>query len=735
MNCEKPEPRLARLYELLPAIYRIRDVEQGEPLKGLLSVIAEQVNVVEDDIARLYDNWFIETAQDWVVPYLGDLIGYTPVSEAGDPAVRSPALDRILVPRRDVAHTIRARRRKGTLALLEELARDTAGYPARAVEFFRLLAYCQNLNHLRPARGRSVDVRKVDVLDRLDGPFDELAHTVDVRRIQEERSAGGRYNIPDVGVFVWRLRPYSVTEAPAACIEEVGPGSYTFSVLGNDTPLFTRPRAETDPTSIAGESNLPVPIRRHALEENLAAYYGEGRSFQVWRGAKKRNKVSREPLDPKKLVVADLSDWTYQARKGTVVLDPALGRLGFPPGELPAGVWVSYHYGFSADIGGGEYDRPLRPADPGGLPDVFYSRISHRGDVTSVEDALEAWKAVRGEKPQAVLEIADSDVYAEQLNIVLHKGESLQIRAANRTRPLIYLLDRERNLPDSLTVTTEAGDGKEEGGCFTLDGVLIAGRPVHVEGHLQRVTILNSTLVPGWDLDVHCEPKHPTEPSLELYRTNAQVRIGRSILGSIQVYQDEVTSDPTPLSIEDSVIDATAFDREAVGAPNWPLAHARVVLRDSTVLGEVQTHAIELAENSIFMGTVRVARRQTGCMRFCYVPPGSRTPRRHRCQPDLVEAPIRSRPGWRALTPGEKEKALSGERLRVRPQFDSTRYGQATYARLARACALEIRAGADDESEMGAFHDLFEPRRLANLRARLEEYTPARADAGIILAD
>ena len=30
-----------KLYSLLPAIYRIRDAEQGEPLKALLSVIAE----------------------------------------------------------------------------------------------------------------------------------------------------------------------------------------------------------------------------------------------------------------------------------------------------------------------------------------------------------------------------------------------------------------------------------------------------------------------------------------------------------------------------------------------------------------------------------------------------------------------------------------------------------------------------------------------------------------------
>jgi hypothetical protein len=75
-----------RLYELLPVAYRLRDADQGYPLRGLLGVITEQVNLVEADIAQLYENWFIETCQDWVVPYIGDLIGYTPVHEAGEPA-------------------------------------------------------------------------------------------------------------------------------------------------------------------------------------------------------------------------------------------------------------------------------------------------------------------------------------------------------------------------------------------------------------------------------------------------------------------------------------------------------------------------------------------------------------------------------------------------------------------------------------------------------------------------
>jgi hypothetical protein len=53
---------------------------------------------------------------------------------------------------------------------------------------------------------------------------------------------------------------------------------------------------------------------------------------------------------------------------------------------------------------------------------------------------------------------------------------------------------------------------------------------------------------------------------------------------------------------------------------------------------------------------------------------------------------------------------------------------------LAETCAEEITRGADDESEMGVFHDLFQPQREANLRARLDEFTPAGMDPGLIFA-
>jgi hypothetical protein len=50
-----------QLYALLPAIYRTRDVENGNPLQALLAVMASQSAVVEENIQQLYDDQFIET--------------------------------------------------------------------------------------------------------------------------------------------------------------------------------------------------------------------------------------------------------------------------------------------------------------------------------------------------------------------------------------------------------------------------------------------------------------------------------------------------------------------------------------------------------------------------------------------------------------------------------------------------------------------------------------------------
>ena len=55
-----------------------------------------------------------------------------------------------LSQRAQVANTLAYRRRKGTAAVLEQLARDVTGWNASVVEFFQLLATTQYMNHLRP---------------------------------------------------------------------------------------------------------------------------------------------------------------------------------------------------------------------------------------------------------------------------------------------------------------------------------------------------------------------------------------------------------------------------------------------------------------------------------------------------------------------------------------------------------------------------------------------------------
>ena len=748
------DPRLDRLYKLVPAIYRVRDTEQQYVLQALLRVIAEQVNVVQDNIAQLYDNWFIETAEDWAVPYIAELIGYRPPLDMGlasdDSTAEGRALNRILIPRREVANTIGYRRRKGTLAVLEALASDVAGWPAHAVEFFKMLGWNQNIDHPHLRRARTADLRHLEALDLIDGPFDPLAHSVDVRRVDSNRTAG-RYNIPSVGVFVWRLKSYSVTNTPSYCAEEAGPQCYTFSVLGQDAPVFIKPEPESDRTAMSEELSVPAPIRRFAFANHTARFYGPDKTFAIyadgWDG-------DTDPLVPlAKIVAADLSGWQYVPAVHHVAVDPVLGRLAFPPGHLPKkGVRVSYHYGFSGDLGGGEYNRAIFDPSPrdGKQPMIYH--VGKDQTFHKVGEALQQWQK---DKPlDAVIELTDSAVYVELITISLDDRQTLQLRAANGKRPVVRMLDWQTDLPDALSVTMG-------GGCrFTLDGLMVTGRPLQITGPSRdttsdppadsgpgtkpatrddspaptcasQVIIRHCTLVPGWGIDCDCDPRRPAEPSLELFNVRATLSIEHSIAGSIQINEDEIAIDPIPVRICDSILDATDLKREAIGAPGFAVAHAVVSIARTTVFGVVNVRAIGSANDSIFMGCVNVARRQLGCMRFCYVPPGCRTPRRYHCQPDLVTQAVIEK----IADPALRAVPIANEALRVRPQFTSQRYGNPGYAQLALTCADEIKTGAEDESEMGVFHDLFQPQRQANLNARLQEFTPAGMDAGIIFAN
>jgi hypothetical protein len=213
------------LFALLPAIHRIRDAELAEaegfergPLEELVALLAEQLGIAEEGLEQLYDDLFIETCADWVVPYIGDLIGYQGLHQV---------VPKVASPRAEVAHTIALRRRKGTATVLEQLARDVTGWDARAVEYFQRLCATQYMNHPRPQALQAPDLRQEQALEWLGTAFETANRSVDVRRIETGR---GRHNIPNVGLHLWRIQAYSRSQAP--CLR-AGPRRYRASPLGH----------------------------------------------------------------------------------------------------------------------------------------------------------------------------------------------------------------------------------------------------------------------------------------------------------------------------------------------------------------------------------------------------------------------------------------------------------------------------------------------------------------------
>ncbi|MFI2189501.1 hypothetical protein [Streptomyces sioyaensis] len=690
-------------YQLLPALHRRLDAEGGRRLYGLLEVVAEQADVVRADIERLYDNWFIETCDDWAAFYLCDLVGYQVLP--GTTAV----------PRRDVAETVVNRRRKGTLALLEDLAAGVADWPARAVEYRRLLSITQPVrryassspvNQRRLDHGGLVNVRRVDALDRLGGPFDELAHTVEVAGTRSGRRPG-RYGLGGVGLHVWRSQTYAVTRAPAFCLDP-DRGCYAFHVLGIDTHLVTRPVPEPSPCHTADETNVPAPIRRRALAERLCDYYGPGKSLCLWTGPESR----REPVALDRIVAADLSDWHYRPGAGQAAVDPVLGRLALSPGGTPDGrVWVSYHHSFVGDLGGGEYARP--DSAPTGA-EVHY-RVGPGREHRTIGDALERWRAEKRAHPgktAAVIEVCGNGVTEDLTDVLLDRGDRLTLRAMDGARPVIKLGAPFHDDSRNLRITgTGSGSGTDPLPRIVLDGFLVTGGGVQVRGPVGRLLVRHCTFVPGRQLGPGCIPLAPGMPSLEIVDSPVRTEVHRSILGTIAVAGTDGTGGPHPVLLYDSVLDATHRDVAALrGADDGP-APIRLTACRTTVIGTVHVQAVDVLDNCLLDGHVRVVRRAEGAVRFCWLPPGSRTPARSHCQPEQ-----------------------SGDPARVVLRFAGRRYGMPHYVQLADDCAEEIRRGADDGSEPGALHHLFRSQREDNLRTRLAEYTPAGCDAALFFA-
>jgi len=690
-----------RLYEVLPAIYRIRDAEQGGALKDLVSIIAEQVEALEENLTQSYDDHFIETCADWVIPYIGDLIGYRTLHGVAP---------KIASQRSEVANTIRFRRRKGTASMLEQLARDVTGWNARVVEFFELIATNQYMNHIRLHNQVTPDLRQWEPLERLDTAFDNIPHTVNVRRIATEK---GKHNIPNIGIFLWRLNDYSLTQSPAVQIDE---SRFMFSPLGNNTPLFTRSETEDEISHIAEPINVPEPISRRVLDARKDLYYGVGKSFVI------RDNLVEVPSE--QIHACDLSDteddeWAHEP-DDFIAVDPVLGRIAFPQSQLPQGeVRVDFHYGFSVEISGGQYER--RQTFTGGHDVV---EIVEDGGI--IQDSLDS------ATESGAVQINSSGRFDESLVIAITALQQLELRARNGDRPTIIL-------NGDLQIT--GGEESE----IILNGLLITGGSIIIpaDGNaIRKVTLRHCTLVPGLTLNIEGEPEQAELPSLVVEMENVTVVIDHCIVGAIR------SDRGSTIEINDSIVDATATTGIAFASldPDGDDSGGILEIYNSTVIGTVFAAAIPLASNVIFFSEataenevpVRAADKQTGCMRFSYVPPGAVVPRRYRCQPDLAVrdaiAAIEKKQ-MAQVSEQQRQNITNGIQARVRPGFKDLRYGRPAYCQLRHSTPVDIRTGADDESEMGVLHQLYQPQRETNLRIRLDEYLRFGLEAGFFYSN
>ncbi len=682
-----------RLYNLLPAIHRVRDAEQGEPLRELLALITRQVAILEEDLEQLYDNQFIETCAPWVLPYIGDLIGYRSLHPIGPDQ---------FTPRAEVANTIGYRRRKGTASVLEQLARDVSAWNARAVEFFQLLATTQFMNHVRLTNCYAPDLRQWEPLERLGGAFETTARTIDVRHVEQGE---GKYNIPNIGIFLWRLDAFRLRGSPAVRVDDQ---RFLFSPLGANIPLFTRPKTEESITHLAEPINVPEPISRRVFDAARADYYGPELSVAI------------DGVELDDVCICDLSDtgatWAHSPPNKPVAIDPVLGRISFAvaPSETPQ---VTFHYGFSAPLGGGEYER--KATFDAGLAPV--DQVASPGPLQAALDARSGG---------GVVEVTDSGRFIETPSISVQAGARLEVRGANEHRPTLIAAN---------PIDISGGADAE----VTLNGLLIAGGQIRVHSALgdalRKLRLVHCTLVPGISLGIDGTPTAPTgTPSLLIEQTESplEVEIDHCILGGVRAPLN------AKVTIRHSIVDAQDEAEMAYSTLGGEDAGGTLTVINSTIIGRVHTALLKLASNSIFLARpkateapIRSERQQSGCVRFSWLPLESRVPRRYRCQPDLeiarqIDAAIKKSSLGKISDP-ERQAIRDAIVVRLVPAFTSLRVADPGYGQLQLSAPEQIQTGADDESEMGAFHDVFAPQRASNVRARLDEYLRFGLEAGI----
>ena len=766
------------LYERLPEIYRIRDAEQLPPgqLAAYLGAVEQMLGAVHESIEALHEDHFIETCEDWVVPYLADLLGTTHLK--GDPRTL----------RADVADTIAQRRRKGTLGAIERLAANLTGWPCRVVELFPNLAWAQHLNHQRPdaggrppygapgttrftpRRGGTVPVRDPAMLALAGTAFDPFAYTPDVRRADD----GARHiDLPNIAIWLWRLAAYrvAVTRPLPKGTTDLGappPGSTRarFAVRLDLDPLdrpvrlfntYQQPppgpggtHPLTAPDAVAAPI-LPARLESGSEAGNPGAYVRVDTFTETAAGPQglETGDVGLQlylpggVLDgaPWRVRGANLCAWEAgldgELAAFDLVVDPVIGRVlvGLatqaqvdlmvtgPHDDPSPRMYIGYTYGAVGPIGAHPVSR-----DDG--PTTAALRVVDGLDpaAPTLQEALEN---LHQETGPVVVEIRDSLVHdldpatlagavAEGGIVAARLAHPLTVRAAGGTRPVVRLaapLAFRPLDPASPAASTVSVDLR---GLFVTGGPgLGAADPLVARAAVARLELEGCTLDPGGHL--------------ERDGGRAPLRVAMR-LGNGYGFDDPADADafaPTPdVVVSRSVVGSLAVDdgyrlhlQESVvdggDGPGDTPAHGPAVGPASA--GE--THAAATSVRGVtVLGRmlVREVRGSGGIF-------GQRL--------DV----------WNHQVGCLRQCWFSGDGDHLPPHYasvsgpgvpvvlTSARHGQPGYVQLARGTGFDVTARGPVDDAMGATGFLLETHKRVNLDVRLREFMPVGARALVLL--
>ena len=681
--------------KLLPEVYSERDGDDG-PLRGLLQVLSGPAEELNKNIQQLYDDLFIETCADWVVPYIGDLLGVRGLhSMSGD----------VGSMRAWVANTLDYRRRKGTHYAIGLLAEDVSRYGVVASEMFEQLGWNQHLDHLRD-QSQFLDIRNINRLELLDSTLDTSTRTVEVRSVNKGK---GKYNVPNIAVGLWRLKSYPLSGI--RCTHRPGnPGQYFVDPLERDIPLFNSP--ELGEKSQVNEVKLPKALRRLPVYEDIeqlrdslvtgapytSTYFDTQPVFAI-------RELGQPAIPADRIFVCNLETWQAIPAGYDLGIDPYNGRISFQVTTgHPKPIYADYSYGFVSDIGSGPYDRSesfnrMKPDLPSWYRVVSTdaSLTGQQGLKLSLSDAISDWNADTSARDGLIV-ILDSESYVHSgvQTITIHDDSHLMIVSAQWPAPspspndprdysLINPTDLRPTIIGSFEIQGTSLSTSKTQGRLSLSGLLVHGGIKVVNGNLGGLEIEDVTLS---DLSKSLE----VSGAASNRNNNLELLFKRVICPEINI-----STPASTLDLEDCIVEK-----------NLNASPTPTLLNKCTIGGTVDVRTLE-ASDCIFNKNVNVQRSQVGCVRFCYVPQGSKVPKAFKCQPDYAIE----------LNPTVNPDRV---RSRVTPSYVSVILGQPAYRQLSNATAIEVLAGASNGCEMGAYNRELQQYRLTNLSTTLTDY-------------